>query len=136
VTLAHNGTFYGKIGAEGDARKVSDTAVFLELLEDRWTERTLAGLSDALRGILSDRDLVGGYSAANLLIATGDELFALRRFRRNGEYYTLYLNSGDGLAVVASEPLDEGAGWRLLADGELVELSRGAPRSVRLNLPA
>jgi predicted glutamine amidotransferase len=127
VTLAHNGTFYGKIGAEGDARKVSDTLVFLE--------RTLAGLSETLRGILTDRELVGEYSAANLLIATGNELFAFRRFQRNGEYYTLYLNSGDGLAVVASEPLDADPGWRLLADGELVELSQGAPRSVLLPLP-
>jgi predicted glutamine amidotransferase len=130
VTLAHNGTFYGKIGAEGDARKVSDTVVFLELLEDRWEERTLAGLSETLRGILSDRELVGEYSAANLLIATGDELFAFRRFRRNGDYYTLYLKSLEGLAVVASEPLDEGPGWRLLDDGELVEFSQGPPRSV------
>jgi glutamine amidotransferase len=136
VTLAHNGTFYGKIGAEGDARRVSDTMVFLELLEDRWVERTLAGLSETLRGILSDHDLVGEYSAANLLIATGDVLFAFRRYQRNGEYYTLYLNSGDGLAVVASEPLDADPGWRLLGDGELVELSPGAPRSVLLPLPA
>ena len=132
VTLAHNGTFYGKIGAEGDARKVSDTVVFLEQLADRWTERTLQGLSEALRGTLSDRDLVGDYSAANLLIAADDRLFAFRRFHRNGEYYTLYLNSGDGLATVASEPLDAEDGWRLLADGELVELSQGAPRSVLL----
>ena len=132
VTLAHNGTFYGKIGAEGDARKVSDTVVFLELLEDRWGERTLAGLSETLRGILSDRELVGEYSAANLLIATGEELFAFRRFHRNGDYYTLHLKSGDGIAVVASEPLDADPGWRLLADGELVELSQGAPRSALL----
>ena len=136
VTLAHNGTFYGKIGAEGDARKVSDTLVFLELLENRWTERTLSGLSETVRGILSDHELVGEYSAANLLIATGDDLFAFRRFRRNGEYYTLYLNSGDGFAVIASEPLDAAAGWRLLADGELVELSQSGPRSVLLPLPA
>jgi len=136
VTLAHNGTFYGKIGAEGDARKVSDTIVFLELLENRWTERTLEGLSDTLRRILSEPDLVGEYSAANLLIAAGDALFAFRRYRRNGGYYTLYLNSGDGTTVVASEPLDADPGWRLLADGELVELSQGAPRSVLLTLPA
>jgi predicted glutamine amidotransferase len=136
VTLAHNGTFYGKIGAEGDAREVSDTVVFLELLENRWMERTLAGLSDTLRRILSERELVGEYSAANLLIATGDALFAFRRYRRNEGYYTLYLNSGNGLAVVASEPLDANPGWRLLADGELVELSPGAPRSVLLPLPA
>jgi len=128
VTLAHNGTFYGKIGAEGDARKVSDTIVFLELLAERWVERTLPGLSEALRGMLSDRDLVGEYSAANLLIAVDDRLFAFRRFHRNGDYYTLYLKSGQGLTVVASQPLDADTGWRLLADGELVELSPGAPR--------
>jgi glutamine amidotransferase len=132
VTLAHNGTFYGKIGAEGDARKVSDTVVFLELLENRWMERTLEGLSDTLRRILSERELVGEYSAANLLIAAGDGLFAFRRYRRNGEYYSLYMKTGEGLSVVASEPLDGDPGWRLLADGELVELSRGAPRSVLL----
>ena len=132
VTLAHNGTFYGRIGAEGDARKVSDTVVFLELLEDRWVDRSLAGLSEALRGILSEQELVGNYSAANLLIATGNELFAFRRFRRNGGYYTLYLKSGEGFAVVASEPLDADPGWRLLADGELVELSRDAPGSIPL----
>jgi len=136
VTLAHNGTFYGKIGAEGDARKVCDTVVFLELLENRWMERTLEGLSDTLRRILSEPDLVGEYSAANLLIAAGDALFAFRRYRRNGEYYTLYLNSGDGTTVVASEPLDADPGWRLLADGELVELSQGSPRSILLTLPA
>ncbi|MGZ8432661.1 MAG: class II glutamine amidotransferase [Candidatus Deferrimicrobiaceae bacterium] len=135
VTLAHNGTFYGQIGAEGDARKVSDTVVFLELLEDRWKVRTLAGLSETLRGILSDRERVGEYSAANLLIAAGDALFAFRRFRRNGEYYTLYLKSADGITIVASQPLDADPGWRILADGELVELSPGAPRSVQLTLP-
>lgn len=132
VTLAHNGTFYGEIGAEGNARKVSDTVVFLERLADRWMERTLPGLSEALRGILSDRDLVGEYSAANLLVAVGDRLFAFRRFHRNGDYYTLFLKSGEGLTVVASQPLDEEAGWRLLADGELVELAPGAPRSLLL----
>jgi predicted glutamine amidotransferase len=132
VTLAHNGTFYGKIGAEADARKISDTLVFLELLEDRWGDRTLAGLSETLRMILSDRELVGKYSAANLLIATGNDLFAFRRYQRNGDYYTLYLKSKDGLAVIASEPLDAEPGWRPFADGELVELSQDAPRSVLL----
>ena len=130
VTLAHNGTFYGKIGAEGDARHVSDSVVFLEILADRWTERTLPGLSEALRGILSDRELVGEYSASNLLIAVGNRLFAFRRDQRDGEYYTLYLKSREGLTVVASQPLDGSDGWRLLADGELVELSPSAPRSM------
>ncbi|HEY5191756.1 MAG TPA: hypothetical protein VII77_07215, partial [Candidatus Deferrimicrobium sp.] len=71
---------------------------------------------------------------ANLLIATGNNLFAFRRYQRNGEYYTLYLKSGEGITVVSSEPLDEDPGWRPLADGELVELSQGAPRSALLTL--
>lgn len=136
VALAHNGTFYGSIGAEGDARKVSDTVVFLERLAERWTERTLPGLSDTLRGMLSDRDLVGEYSAANLLIAVDGRLFAFRRYQRNEDYYTLFMKSAEGITVVASQPLDEETGWRILADGELVELSPGAPRSVLLTLPA
>lgn len=132
VTLAHNGTFYGKIGAEGDARKVSDTVVFLETLADRWAERTLAGLAEALRGILGDPALVGGYSAANLLVAADGRLFAFRRYRRDEGYYTLYLKSAGGVTTAASQPLDADPGWRLLEDGELVELSPGPPRSALL----
>jgi predicted glutamine amidotransferase len=132
VTLAHNGTFYGKIGAEGDARKVSDTVVFLETLADRWMERTLPGLAESLRGILADPGLVGEYSAANLLVAADGRLFAFRRYRRDEGYYTLYLKSAGGITIVASQPLDADPAWRLLEDGELVELSPGAPRSALL----
>jgi predicted glutamine amidotransferase len=132
IALAHNGTFYGKIGEEGDARKVCDTLVFLELLADRWKERTLRGLEGVLREVLSDGDLVGAYSAANLLVATGDRLFAFRRFRRDAEYYTLYLGERDGHPVVASQPLDGADGWRLLEDGELVDLDPAGVRSVLL----
>jgi predicted glutamine amidotransferase len=133
IALAHNGTFYGRIGEEGDARKVSDTLVFLELLAERWEERTLPGLSATLRGVLSDPGLVGEYSAANLLIASGERLFALRRFRRDGDYYTLYARGGKDATVVASQPLDSLRGWRLLEDGELLELA--VPESPSVLLP-
>jgi len=132
IALAHNGTFCGKVGEEGDTRKVSDTLVFLELLAERWEERTLPGLAAALRGILSDEGLVGKYSAANLLIATGERLFAFRRCRRDEGYYTLFVRGGSEAAAVASQPLDERPGWRLMEDGELLELSLPEPRSTRL----
>ena len=130
VALAHNGTFYGTIGAEGDARKVSDTLVFLENLASRWEDRSFEGLATALRGMLADRDLVGEFSAANLLIAAGDRIFAFRRFRKDPDYYTLYLREDGGTATAASQPIDGNAGWRLLGDGELVELSPEGSRSV------
>jgi predicted glutamine amidotransferase len=130
IALAHNGTFRGRIGEEGDARNASDTLVFLELLAERWKERTLPGLAETLGEMLSDRELVGEYSAANLLIASGDRIFALRRFRKNPDYYTLYLEEREGRRVVASQPLDGTAGWRLLADGELLDLVTGASLAV------
>lgn len=132
TALAHNGTFRGKIGEEAQRRGVSDTLVFLERLSARWEEKTHFRLRDALTEILSDPEQVGDYSAANLLIASGDALFALRRYRRDGDYYTLFLRAAPGQAIVASEPLDGASGWRLLEDGELVELHPQAPRSVFL----
>lgn len=130
VALAHNGTFRGTIGEEAKARQVSDTLVFLERLAERWKERTLAGLAAVLRGMLSDRTLVGDYSAANLLIAAEDRLFAFRRFRKNPGYYTLYTAERNGTRIVSSQPLDEESGWRLLEDGELLDLVTGASLAV------
>jgi predicted glutamine amidotransferase len=130
IALAHNGTFYGKIGAEGDARGVSDTLVFLERLAERWTERSSEALASTLREMLSDSELVGDYSAANLLVAAGDRLFAFRRYRRDPEYYTLYASGGNGHTVVSSQPDDDASRWRPLDDGELIDLVSGQSRAV------
>jgi predicted glutamine amidotransferase len=134
IALAHNGTFRGKIGDEANDRNVSDTLVFLERLTSIWTQRTLNGLSAVLLRILSDRSLVGEYSAANLAIASKDRLFAFRRYRKDPDYYSLYLLATPELTVAASEPLDGNPDWRLLGNGELVELAPGNPRSCFLPL--
>lgn len=128
VALAHNGTFRGRIGEEAQARNVSDTLVFLERLLAAWPGRTLSGLAEAMARLLGDRALVGDYSAANMLIFSGKDLFALRRCRRDEGYYTLFLREEGDRIVASSEPLD-GAEWRLLGDGELVELSLPSPAS-------
>ena len=134
IALGHNGTFRGRIGEEAGSRKVSDTLIFLERLAGAWKERTLAGLHGALERLLSDRELVGNYSAANMLILAGESLFALRNYRKDEGYYTLYLQAAAGRVTVASEALDDSPGWRPLDDGELVELSPQAPRSMRIRL--
>ena len=133
IALAHNGTFYGRIGEEGSRRRVSDTLVFLEFLSERWKEQTFEGLEKILGEILSDMDLVGNYSSANLLIAAGEGLFALRRFCKNPDYYTLFVSEKEGIRAASSQPLDNAEwngneGWRLLEDGELFNLTTGESR--------
>jgi glutamine amidotransferase len=124
IVLCHNGTFKGAIGAEGDARGVSDSLVFLERLAARWPAgRTFEGLADSLEALLSDEMLVGRYSAANCLIGEGGRLFAFRKSRRDHDYYALYLRNRPGEMVVASERIDGGPGWRELGEGELVALA-------------
>lgn len=132
IVLAHNGTFKGQIGRTAGARNASDTLVFAEILAAEWQDRTFHGLRDVLSRLLGNADLVGDYSAANLLIAAGESMFVLRKFRRNPDYYTVYVFSENGLAVAASEPLDDRPGWRLLDDGELVAL----PGPARQLLPS
>lgn len=132
VVLAHNGTFYGAIGEEAGRRGASDTLVFLERLVPAWSRRTFPSLRDALSGMLSDAELVGDYSAANLVILADGTLYALRNCRRNPGYYTLFLHAAPAEAAVASEPPEGSSGWRLLENGELVELRPPAPRSARV----
>jgi predicted glutamine amidotransferase len=136
IALAHNGTFRGAIGEEASRRKASDTLVFLERLSARWKERTIAGLKESLDEMLGDAGLVGDYSAANLLISCGESLFALRRCRRDEDYYTLYMRTAPGLAVAASEKLDGDPGWRLLENGELVDMRLPEPRFGHLRASA
>jgi len=122
IVLAHNGRFDGSIEDEAARRKVSDSLVFLEVLAERWKDRTAEGLRDALGSIMANKSLVGDYSGANLLIMSGKSLYAFRCYRTAGSYYTLYLHAEPGLTVVSSEKLD-GAGWRELENMELVELN-------------
>ena len=123
IILAHNGRFGGSIGVEAERRKVSDSLVFLEVLAERWTEKTAEGLREALTGIMTNNTLVGDYSGANLLILYEGTLYAFRCYRTSGSYYSLYLFTAPGVAIVSSEQLDESENWRLLDNMELVELT-------------
>lgn len=132
IALAHNGTVKGRIGKEAQSRSVSDTLVFLERLADSWKDRTHTGLCEALSRLLGDAELVGAYSAANMLILSGEALFALRKYRKDEDYYTLFLRAESDQILVASEPLDDSPRWRPLANGELVELCLPSPKSLFL----
>lgn len=136
IVLAHNGTFLGRIGEEAERRKVSDTLVFLEYLANRWKDRTHAGLCETLSRMLGDGELVGEYAAANVLIVSEEAVFALRNYREDEDYYTLFLRSEPGLVIVASEPLDDSPRWRPLMNGELVKLDTRDVASLFLAIAA
>ena len=136
IALAHNGTFQGRIGEEAERRKVSDTLVFLEYLADCWKDKTHTGLCEELSRLLEDKELVGAYSAATMLIASDKTIFVLRNYREDEDYYTVFLRSEPGLVIVASEPVDDSPRWRPLTNGELVELDPRYPASLFLAIAA
>ena len=160
LLIAHNGTVRDPLLstlrsdlAEEDveeARSDSDTVVLAAWLARRVAKNAADDLFDVLAGAL--RELLGrvpvvtapnaareAYSALNLLVAHGDgDLFALRQFSHDGDYYTLFSRPGapdEGASfVVASEPTDDETGWKPLAPGELVCFSTdGTIRAARVS---
>ena len=140
LLLAHNGTLRGPLlkSLRADLREVdrgeavsdNDTVVLAAWLWVRTAsaEDRGAALADSLRELIgrSDGD---DYTAINLLAAFPGELWALRCFRKNPDYYTLWRRplgeETDGW-LVASERTDDAPGWTLLEPGILTELTAGA----------
>ncbi len=73
------------------------------------------------------------YSALNLLLSDGANLYALCAYTRDPEYFTLWIHEGPDVVVVASEPVDAGRPWQPLAHRELLcVLASGERARVRL----
>lgn len=119
IYLAHNGTVQ-------DAHKLSpregtDSQKLLHWLAHDWRPRNPSSLQEALRKLLT---LVEGYTALNLLITEGSNLYAFCCYGREPEYYTLHYRLDKSIAIVASEPLDEeDQQWQPLASGELLQIA-------------
>ena len=160
LLVAHNGTLRDPLlatlradlaaDAAAEAGSDSDTVVLAAWLAHRLaaarhaTGDLLEALAGALGELLARVPRVAApdaarqaYSALNLLVAHGGggarELFALRQFSHDGDYYTLSSRPGlpgEGAAfVVASEPTDDEPGWEPLPPGHLVGFaSDGAVR--------
>ena len=75
----------------------------------------------------------GWFQRSGKELPAGEAVFALRNYRKDEGYYTLFLRAEPGLAVVASEPLDDSPGWRPLGNGELVDLRLPSPASLFLS---
>jgi glutamine amidotransferase len=148
LLVAHNGTvrdpLLSTLRADlreekiAEAEADSDTVVLAAWLARRVAKNATdaADLFDALvaalrellarvPGVVSPGPAREAYSALNLLVAHGSgDLFALRQFSHDGDYYTLFSRPGrpgEGASfLVASEPTDDESGWEPVPPGELV----------------
>ena len=126
IVLVQNGSFYGVIYEQAKESEGSDTEFFLHELVQYWKPRTLSSLADALSAMLEDKDLVGTFDAANLLIAEGKMLYGLRWFNAKGDYYTLYARQKPDRVELSSQPFfGDDRGWRLLENRELIAIQDG-----------
>ena len=114
VFLCHNGTVRDieRLGlAHG-----TDSQRLLFWLARRWKPRTPERLEECLRDLLQS---VSDFSALNLLLSEGENLYAFCAFRTNPEYFTLWFRKGGDFVAVASEPADGEEGWSPMENGEL-----------------
>lgn len=119
VFLAHNGTIRDVHGL--GAGLGTDSQRLVDWLAGCWRPRT----PECVQGVLADLPgLVHDYTAINLLFTEGTFLYALCLYTRDADYYTLHRWEGDGVVVVASEPVDDRPGWRAFQNGELLVVRR------------
>jgi glutamine amidotransferase len=90
-------------------------------------ERLLAAVRQALQAVLAAARALPRKALLTLQVSDGRHLVAART-GLNAKSATLYTNQApDGEVWLASEPLDESAGWVPLSEGSLVLASVGQP---------
>ena len=131
----HDGIFLCHNGTVRDAHRLgeglgTDSRRVLLWLAQRWRPRTPERLRECLAELLAT---VQDYSALNLLLSDGENLYALCAYTRDPDYFTLWVHEGPEYVVVASEPADAARTWYPLENRELLCVSGGA--SGRVPLP-
>lgn len=118
VFLCHNGTVrdVDRLGAGwgSDSRRV------LLWLARRWRPRTPERLGACLAELLRT---LQDWSALNLLLSEGEDLYALCAYTRDPDYFTLWVHEGPDCVAVASEPADAARPWRPLGNRTLLRVS-------------
>ena len=115
IFLCHNGTVRDieRLGLSHG----TDSQRLLFWLSKQWKPRTPERLEDCFRELLGT---ISDFSALNLLLSDGENLYALCAFRANPEYFTLWFQKGVDFVAVASEPADGEGGWIPMENGELL----------------
>jgi predicted glutamine amidotransferase len=127
--IIHNGTVFNAEALPRDPRLEttsdgSDTEHFFHYLLTK-IEKTPPGrmartIAKAVASINTD------YSALNCILSNGRELYAIRRYRKWDDYYTLYTYALPGSIVISSQPVElpqlESDNWRPLSNNQLVRI--------------
>jgi predicted glutamine amidotransferase len=134
--LIHNGTIYQAQSLPRDPQLIftsqdSDTEhlfhYLLTKIKQRPADKTLsAAIADAMRALGLD------YTALNLLLSNGRDLYVLRNFKKHAAYYTLYYyRLPDGI-IICSEPVGYNgliqADWTLMANTSLLRIYGSPPQ--------
>ena len=134
--LTHNGTVYQARDLPRDPDLVftsedSDTEhlfhYLLTKIKPDTAGKTLSQtLADALTSIGLD------YTALNLMLSNGRELYVIRNFKAHADYYTLYYYRQRGGVIICSEPIDlEGLApdrWTLMDNRSMIKIHGSPPR--------
>ena len=134
--VIHNGTIYQAQSLPRDPHLVftsedSDTEhlfhYLLTKIKQHPTDMTLSiGIADAVTTFALD------YTALNLMLSNGRDLYVLRKFKKHAAYYTLYYYQLAEGIILCSEPIDSNglnqAGWTLLANNSLLKIHGSPPQ--------
>lgn len=127
--IIHNGTVYNAEALPRDpwfetTSDGSDTEHFFHYLltkiENSPPGRRAQTIADAIASINTD------YSALNCLLSNGQELYAIRQYRKWDDYYTLYTYALPGSSIISSQPVElpqlEPDNWRPLPNNQIVRI--------------
>jgi|Deesub1362A_J573_1020465.scaffolds.fasta_scaffold01599_10 glutamine amidotransferase len=115
IFLAHNGTIYDADVL--DPNPGIDSQKLARWLAHAWWPRTPEGLAKALERLLQE---VQDFTAIDLLLTEGTNLYAFCCFNRNPDYYTLWYRATKDTIIISSEPVDEEPTWQPMKNLELL----------------
>lgn len=104
-----------------------DSALVWALVRDRL--RTGADPASAVESTVGDLLRVAPGSRLNMLLTDSERIVA------SSVTHSLWVRSGDGDVIVASEPVDGAGGWREVRDGTLVTATRSSVDTFEMALP-
>jgi predicted glutamine amidotransferase len=134
--LIHNGTIYRAQSLPRDPQLVftsqdSDTEhlfhYLLTQIKQRPAGKTIsAAIADAITSLGLD------YTALNLMLSDGRDLYVIRNFKKDADYYTLYCYEFSGGLVICSQPVElagfDPGRWTLIAEKSLLRIHGNPPQ--------